>query len=252
MLIPLWLQHDIELYGYWVVLVAVALESMGVPFPGETALLAGAIYAGTTDRMNIVGVIVAATVGAILGDNIGFSIGHFGGYPLLRRLTRVLRIEEKSLHYTQRYFSRHGDKTVFLGRFFSLLRTYVAFLAGVNRMPWRSFLFWNAFGGVVWATAYGLLGYVLGHNLPLLGSVLHVLGIGGIALLVVFVAVVIALWIVRRRRLKASLDLEPPFADPPVLPQPEPPKPRTRQRERAMRSRQQARRARRRVKAKKR
>lgn len=210
MLIPLWLQHDVELYGYWVVLVAVALESMGVPFPGETSLLAGAIYAGTTGRLNIVGVIVAAAAGAILGDNIGFSIGHFGGYPLLRRLARALRIEDRSLRFSQRFFARHGNKTVFLGRFFSLLRTYVAFLAGVNRMPWRSFLFWNASGGIVWATCYGLLGYILGHNLPLLGTVLRVLGTGGIVALVVFVVVLVALWLLRRRRLEARLDQPPP------------------------------------------
>lgn len=209
---PLWLQHGIELYGYWVVLIAVALESMGVPFPGETALLAAAVYAGTTGRMNIVGVIAAAAVGAILGDNIGYTIGRVGGYPLLQKLTRLLRIEDKSLRYTERFFARHGDKTVFVGRFFSLLRTYVALFAGINRMPWRSFLVWNAAGGIVWAIVYGLLGYILGRNLPLLGAVLHVLGIGGIVALVVFAVIVVAVWVVRRRRLEARLD-QPPLLD---------------------------------------
>lgn len=208
---PLWLQHGIEMYGYWIVLVAVALESLGVPFPGETALLAAAVYAGTTGRLNIVGVIVAAAVGAILGDNIGYSIGRIGGYPLVRTLTRLLRIEDKSLYYTERFFARHGNKTVFLGRFFSLLRTYVALFAGINRMPWRSFLFWNAAGGIVWAIAYGLLGYILGRNLPLLGAVLRVLGIGGIVALVVFVVIVVALWLVRRRRLESRLDAPLPL-----------------------------------------
>ena len=210
---PLWLQHGIEMYGYWLVLVAVALESLGIPFPGETALLASAVYAGTTGRLNIVGVIVAAATGAILGDNIGYSIGRIGGYPLVRTLTRLLRIEDKSLHYTERYFARHGDKTVFLGRFFSLLRTYVALFAGINRMPWRSFLFWNAAGGIIWATIYGLLGYILGRNLPLLGTVLHILGIGGIVVLVVFAVIVVAVWVLRRRRLEARLDQPPPLDD---------------------------------------
>lgn len=207
---PLWLQHDIEIYGYWLVLVAVALESLGVPFPGETALLAAAVYAGTTGRLNIVGVIVAAATGAILGDNIGYSIGRIGGYPLVRTLTRLLRIEGKSLHYTERFFARHGNKTVFLGRFFSLLRTYVALFAGINRMPWRSFLFWNATGGIVWAIVYGLLGYILGRNLPLLGTVLRVMGIGGIVALVVFGVIVVAVWVLRRRRLEARLDAPMP------------------------------------------
>jgi membrane protein DedA with SNARE-associated domain len=198
--IPSWLSHDIAVHGYWVVTLAVALESMGVPFPGETALLAAAIFAGTTGQLNIVGVILAAAIGAILGDNIGFGVGHFGGYPLLHRLARLFRIRASALAYARRYFERHGDKTVFLGRFFSLLRTYVAFLAGVNRMPWRVFLLWNALGGICWSILYGVLGYVLGQNLPLLGHVLGILGTAGIVLLVLFVLGAITLWIVHRRR----------------------------------------------------
>ena len=203
--VPTWLEHAILLYGYWTILVAVALESMGVPFPGETSLLAGAIYAGAGGRLNITLVIVAAAAGAILGDNLGFAIGHYGGYPLLRRVLGFLRLGDSAMLYAQRYFLKHGDKTVFLGRFFSLLRAYVAFLAGVNRMPWRAFLFWNAFGGIVWAIFYGLLGYFLGANLPLLDSVLHVLGIGGIVTLVLAVVAIVAFYIWRRRQALASV-----------------------------------------------
>ena len=212
MLVPQWLQHAIEIYGYWVVLLAVALESMGVPFPGETALLGGAIYAGVTGRMSIVLVIAAAAVGAILGDNIGFAIGHFGGYPLLRRIARPLHLKDETLAYPQRFFARHGDKTVFLGRFFSLLRTYVAFLAGVNRMPWRSFLLWNASGGLVWATIYGLLGYILGRNIPLLSAVLRIIGIGGVVALVLFALVVLILW---RRSARSHSPTSPTSPTPP-------------------------------------
>ena len=203
--IPTWLNHAILLYGYWTILVAVTLESMGVPFPGETALLAGAIYAGAGGRLDIALVIVAAAAGAILGDNLGFAIGHFGGYPLLRRMLRALHLGDDTLLYTQRYFARHGDKTVFFGRFFSLLRAYVAFLAGVNRMPWRAFLFWNAFGGIVWAIFYGLLGYFLGSNLPLLGSVLHVMGIGGIVALAIALVAIVAFYFWRRRQALAGV-----------------------------------------------
>jgi membrane protein DedA with SNARE-associated domain len=220
MQVPVWIEHDIATFGYWAVLVAVALESMGVPFPGETALLAGAIYAGVTGRLDIALVIVAGAVGAILGDNIGYSIGRIGGYPLLRRLTQVLRIEGKSLRYTQRFFARYGGSAVFFGRFFSVLRTYVALLAGVNRMPRRSFFFWNAAGGIVWALGYGLLGYLLGHNLPLLATVLRVIGTGGVIALALFIAAVLAWWFVRRRRLLAHLDEpppSPPSAEPPQL-----------------------------------
>ncbi len=227
MVIPAWLEHSILLYGYWVILVAVALETMGVPFPGETSLLAGAVYAGTGGRLNITLVIVAAAVGAIIGDNVGYSVGRYGGYPLLRRILRVFHIEaltEKTLIYAQQFFERHGDKTVFFGRFFSLLRAWTAFLAGVNRMPWPRFLVWNAAGGIVWAIVYGLLGYFLGNNLSLLNSVLSVLGIGGAVALGVVIVAIIGVVIWQRRRAREQ-QLNPPNPDdadqPPEAPTPE-------------------------------
>jgi len=203
MAVPAWLDHAILIYGYWVILVAVALETMGVPFPGETSLLAGAVYAGTGGRLNIVLVIVAAAAGAIIGDNVGYSVGRYGGYPLLRRILRFFHLEtrgEKTLAYAQRFFERHGDKTVFFGRFFSLLRAWTAFFAGVNRMPWPRFLVWNAAGGIVWAIAYGLLGYFLGSNVSALNTVLSVLGVGGaVAIGLVIVAIIgVVIWQLRR------------------------------------------------------
>lgn len=213
--IPMWLHHAITTYGYWVIFFAVGIESLGIPFPGETSLIAGAIYAATTGRINIELVIAAAAAGAIIGDNIGYTIGYFGGYPLLRSMLRKFHIPEERLHFAQGYFEKHGDKTVFLGRFFSLLRIWVAFLAGMNRMPRLSFVFWNASGGIVWAVIYGVIGYVLGHNVAELDRVLTLMGAAGIAAIVLFVAGVITLWIVRRRRehakllaVKASLEAE--------------------------------------------
>src|SRR5262249_50756244 len=184
--IPSWLTSGIHMYGYGVILAAVALESMGVPFPGETALLAGAIFAGTGD-LNIVLVILAASAGAILGDNLGYTIGHRGGYPLLQRIGRLLHLDLRGLRYTERFFQRHGDKTVFLGRFFSILRTYVALFAGINRMPWRTFLVFNALGGITWAIIFGSLGYFLGKQTALLSTVLSTIGVGGLVLLAAFV-----------------------------------------------------------------
>ncbi len=204
--IPIWLQHGIETYGYWVILIAVSLESIGVPCPGETSLLAGAIYAATTERISITLVIVAAAAGAILGDNIGYALGRTGGYPLLRAILRRLHIAESRALFAQDYFAKHGDKTVFLGRFFSLLRLWVAFLAGINHMPRRSFLFWNASGGIVWAIVYGLLGYTLGRHVGQLDRVLAVMGAGGVAAIVAAVAALIVWWIVRRSRERAKLD----------------------------------------------
>ncbi len=213
---PAWLDQAILMYGYWVVLVAVALETMGVPFPGETSLLAAAIYAGTGKPLNIFWVIAFAAVGAIIGDNVGFTVGRYGGYPLVRRILRVLHVRESALDYSRRYFERHGDKTVFVGRFFSVLRVTVAFLAGVNQMPRRVFFFWNAAGGIVWALVYGLLGYFLGRNLPLLDRVIRALGIGGGVLLGAFVVALAVLWFIRRRRarlLAQSVYQRPPGDD---------------------------------------
>lgn len=211
---PVWLDHAILMWGYWVVLVAVMLETMGVPFPGETSLLAAAIYAGTGRPLNIALVIVAATAGAIMGDNFGYLVGYRGGYPLVRRIFQALRIKESALQGGQTYFARHGDKTVFIGRFFSLLRIAVAFLAGVNKMPWRRFVVWNALGGAVWATAYGLLGFILGRNLPLLNTVVNTIGTGGTILLVAAIAAGVIFLIVRRRQAaqRAPDDAPPPDA----------------------------------------
>lgn len=188
MTIPHWIQQAVATYGYWGVLIVVGLESMGIPLPGETALLAASIYAGTSDRINPVLVIVAAAAGAILGDNCGFAIGYFGGAPLVRRLTQAFRLEGRILRYAEVYFARHGNKTVFLGRFFSPLRATVALLAGINHMAWPTFLVWNMLGGITWATIFGLLGYFLGNNLTLLGRILQASAIAGTVLLVLIVA----------------------------------------------------------------
>jgi membrane protein DedA with SNARE-associated domain len=197
---PIWLQHAIETYGYLAIFLAVMIETTGIPFPGETALVLGAVYAGTGAQISIVGVIAAAAIGAIIGDNIGFTVGVIGGYPLLVRIARLLHIDPSKLRYAEEYFQRHGDKTVLIGRFFALLRVWVAFLAGASHMPRRSFFFWNATGGILWATTYGLLGYTLGRNLPLLERVLKVLGIGGFILGALLIIGIIGFWFFRRRR----------------------------------------------------
>lgn len=202
---PVWLDQAILTWGYWVVLVAVMIETMGVPFPGETALLAAAIYAGTGRPLSIELVILAAAIGAILGDNFGYSVGRFGGYPLVRRVMRVFRIPASALDGGQAYFARHGDKTVFIGRFVSILRVAVAFLAGVNRMPWRRFLVWNALGGITWAITFGMLGYTLGRHLPLLTAVLNVIGVGGTILLAAAIVGAIIFWLARRRHVARHL-----------------------------------------------
>jgi membrane protein DedA with SNARE-associated domain len=152
-------------YGYWAVLLFVAIESTGIPFPGETMLLIAAIAAGATHQLSIPLIIVAAASGAILGDNLGFWIGREGGFRLLRRYGRYIRLDERKLKLGLYLFRTHGGKVVFFGRFIAVLRAWPAFLAGTNRMCWPAFLLFNALGGILWATFYGLGGYFAGDNI---------------------------------------------------------------------------------------
>jgi len=145
------LSHLLATYGYWAVLVFVAIESTGIPFPGETMLLVAAIYAGTSHQLSIALVIAAGASGAILGDNLGFWVGREGGYRLLRRYGHYIRLDERKLKLGQYVFIKHGGKVVFFGRFVAVLRAWAAFLAGTNRMRWPGFLCFNALGGIVWA-----------------------------------------------------------------------------------------------------
>jgi membrane protein DedA with SNARE-associated domain len=156
--------HLISSYGYLAVAVIIGLESMGLPLPGETTLVAASIIAGaTTGTLSIWLVIAAAAGGAIVGDNIGFWLGRRFGYWLLVRYGRYVRLTEARIKIGQYLFLRHGGKVVFFGRFVAILRALAAVLAGANRMPWSRFLIANACGAVVWATAYGLGAYFLGE-----------------------------------------------------------------------------------------
>src|SRR2546429_798706 len=172
-------------YGYLAVFVFVGVESIGIPVPGETMLVTAAIYAGTTGRLSIFWVVVASAAGAIVGDNIGYVIGRTGGYRLVKRYGRYIRLEENRLRLGQYLFQKHGPKVVFFGRFISVLRIFAAFLAGVNRMHWRQFLIFNAAGGIVWATIYGTAAYLLGQQLlRLSGRVDLVLAIVGVSVII--------------------------------------------------------------------
>jgi membrane protein DedA with SNARE-associated domain len=187
------LTHLLASYGYLAVLVFVAIESSGIPLPGETILLLAAIAAGTTHQLSIAWVIVAAAGGAILGDNLGFWVGREGGYRLLRRYGRYIYLEERRLKLGQYLFLKHGGKVVFFGRFVAVLRAWAAFLAGTNRMRWPRFLLFNAAGGLVWATLYGLGGYFLGDNIH------RLVGPVGIVFLVLAVLLIIVGIVIVRR-----------------------------------------------------
>ncbi len=168
------LNHLLSTYGYAVVFLIVGAESVGIPLPGETTLTVAAIYAGTTQGLNIAGVIAAAAAGAIIGDNIGYLIGRSGGYRLLRRYGHYVRVNEHRVKIGRYLFDRHGGKVVFFGRFLSILRTYAAFLAGTMKMEWGRFLVFNAAGGIVWAVLFGVGFYYFGSALTTLQTPLDI------------------------------------------------------------------------------
>src|SRR5512133_826163 len=165
----------IEKYGYIIVFLAIMLESMGVPMPGETALVIAAAAAGT-GHLNIYGVIIAAALGAIIGDGIGYWVGRKLGRPFLEKHGRWLHLTEDRMFKLEKLFVKHGPMTVFFGRFFSLLRTYAALFAGVWRMKYVVFTLYNALGGIVWAVVFGILGFIFGQNLPLLEKIAKTIG----------------------------------------------------------------------------
>jgi membrane protein DedA with SNARE-associated domain len=154
-------QSHIDSAGLWLVFLLVMLESAGIPLPGETALITASVLAakGHFDLVDVIGVAAAA---AIIGDNCGYWVGRTWGRRLLTRWRRLERFSERVLPPSERFFARHGGKTVFFARFIAVLRITAAWLAGVNRMTWWRFLFWNAAGGILWATGVGLLAYYIG------------------------------------------------------------------------------------------
>lgn len=203
-------------YGYLAVMGFVMIESLGVPFPGETMVIAAALYAGTHHNLNPELIWLFAAAGAIIGDNIGFGVGHWGGYRLLYRYGSKIRLDEAKLKVGRLIFDRHGGKVVFFGRFVSVLRTYAAFLAGTLRMPYLEFLAYNAAGGIVWSGIYALGFYYIGRSLESVrGPVDYALG--ALAVVVVIGGIV---WIRRHtKRLEAEAEraypgpLEPPDRD---------------------------------------
>jgi membrane protein DedA with SNARE-associated domain len=155
--------HFVTQQGLPLLFAIVLIESFGVPLPGETALIAFGVLA-SQGRYSIATVIAVAAAGAIVGDNLGYwLIGRLGGRALFRRWRWLNSYSERVLPRAESLMERHGGKTVFFGRFISILRYTVAWVAGLSRMRWWRFLFWNAAGGIGWATAVGLTSYYGGQ-----------------------------------------------------------------------------------------
>jgi membrane protein DedA with SNARE-associated domain len=157
-------EHLIHVYGLVTVALIVGLECVGVPLPGETALLGAAIYAGTKHDLNIVAVIFTAAAAAIVGRIIGYALGRGFGYWLLLRYGNYVRMTEARIKLGQYLFLRHGGKIVFIAQFVPVLRTFAGIFAGANMMPWRDFMFANVVGSIIWSVTYGYAAYALGRQ----------------------------------------------------------------------------------------
>jgi membrane protein DedA with SNARE-associated domain len=208
---PAYLRHLFATYGYWSVAGIIALESMGLPLPGETVLVLAALFVARHHEMSLAGVMTAATIGAILGDNIGYWVGREFGYRLLLRYGGYVGLSDARIKLGQYLFLRHGGKVVFFGRFIPVLRILAGLLAGTNRMPWRQFLLANATGAVLWVGVIGTSAYAFGRAL------LRVTGPVALCLFIIGAAVLIAVGRFVRRH-EGELEAEAERALPGPLP----------------------------------
>lgn len=186
-------------YGYWVVFFGIMLENTGVPLPGETITLVGGFLAGS-DELNYWLVLASATAGAVLGDNFGYWIGYFGGWPLLVRVGRVFRIEESRLLTVRKQFSDNAARAVIFGRFLALLRIFAGPLAGIAQMPYPKFLLCNLIGALSWASIMVTLAFFVGRLVPLEQLVTMVGQFAVVALLLFCMAIALPIWLEHRAK----------------------------------------------------
>jgi membrane protein DedA with SNARE-associated domain len=197
------LEPTLNHYGYLAVTGLVLLEDFGIPVPGETVLILGAVYAGT-GRLNIVLVALLGFLGAVVGDNIGFGIGHFGGRPLVERYGRYIFLTAERLDKTTGFFERHGGKIIVIARFVEGLRQANGIIAGISGMHWARFLLFNAIGAALWVAVWASIGYFSGSHI----NSIYNTAVQYSAYLAIAVGIFILVWIgrriVRRRAARAS------------------------------------------------
>jgi membrane protein DedA with SNARE-associated domain len=195
----------LDRYGYAAVATLLLIEDFGVPAPGETVLIASAVYAGA-GRLNIVAVVLIAVAAAVVGDNIGYAIGRFGGRRLVLRFGLYVGLTEKRLAVAERFFERHGGAVVAVARFVEGLRQANGIVAGITGMPWRRFLAFNALGAALWVGVWASVGYLAGSHITTIYAEFHryqfylLAGVGGI------IVAVVARRMLRRRRAPTEAD----------------------------------------------
>ena len=197
------IQNSLELieyymltYGYWTVFFGVMLENAGLPIPGETILLVAGYFC-SQDGLSLPLVMLVAATGAVIGDNIGFAIGHHYGRGFLLRFGRYVFLTPKRLEYLENYFRSHGNKTIIVARFITGLRVFAALLAGASMMRWRTFLLYNFLGAILWSVVITSLGYIFGESLPLL---IRWVGRSGTVILIAGIVLAVIAWQVKRYR----------------------------------------------------
>jgi membrane protein DedA with SNARE-associated domain len=208
--------HLVQSYGYYAVFALIALESLGIPLPGESALIAAALYAGTTHHLNIAALAAVAASAAVIGDNAGYWIGKTGGRRLAERYGHYVRLNRARLKAGRYLFARHGVKVVFFGRFVAVLRTYAAFLSGLSTMRWSRFLIANAAGGVLWSGIYAFGAYALGNAASGIGNTITIVGLAVVGVLTAATIVIgrRSLRRIEQRAEDAFLDLPAPSPAP--------------------------------------
>ncbi|GAB4281390.1 MAG: DedA family protein [Oscillatoriaceae cyanobacterium] len=195
------IQEIAHQYGYWAVFLGILVENAGIPLPGETITIVGGFLAGSGE-LNYWLVLGSAIGGAVLGDNFGYWIGKWGGWPFLMALGRIFRISEAQLLEVKNQFSKNAPRAVFLGRFIALLRIFAGPLAGIAQMPYPQFLLCNTAGATIWATAMVSLSFFVGEIIPLEQLVVWVSKFAIVALVVAIAAVFLPPWLEARKSAK--------------------------------------------------
>ena len=190
-------------YGYWAVLLLVLVEDFGIPVPGETILIAAAIFAGA-GRLNVVAVAIVGFVAAVVGDNIGFAIGHFGGRALALRWGRYVFLTEERLDKAEVFFNRHGGKIIVVARFIEGLRQANGIIAGISGMHWRRFVFFNAIGAALWVGTWVTIGYLAGNHINTIYHYITTYSYYALIAVVVLVVAFIIRHVLRRRHRSAQ------------------------------------------------
>ena len=183
-------------YGLWAVLLLVLLEDFGIPVPGETVLIAAAIYAGA-GRLNVVAVGCIGFIAAIMGDNIGYAIGRFGGRAVVLRWGKYVFITEERLGKAEDFFDHHGGKIIVIARFVEGLRQANGIIAGIAEMHWLRFVAFNALGAALWVGTWVTAGYFAGQHI---GSIYHYISVYSLYALIAVAVLLTAYILVRLRR----------------------------------------------------